>query len=214
MKIPSDWSFDTAEVAENFDIHVREQLPFYDLVSGAVAHIARHYLPENGLLYDIGASTGNLTNILGKTIRARNITAVSVESSVEMSYKFAGVGQLFVCDCLDVKYEKFDVAVLFLVLMFIPVSERFGFMEKLIEQKKEGGAIIVVDKINQTAGYLGTIMRRLTLAGKVANGASHEDIINKELSLEGIQRPIDDEEFSSLGTKFFQFGEFAGWVIE
>ena len=64
MQIPSNWTFEDSDVAKNFNKHVREQLPFYDLVTNAISHIARHYVPENGLVYDVGASTGNI----GKSI--------------------------------------------------------------------------------------------------------------------------------------------------
>jgi len=50
MKIPSNWTFKSKDVAEHFDAHVREQLPFYDLVTDTIVHIARHYLPNNGII--------------------------------------------------------------------------------------------------------------------------------------------------------------------
>ena len=62
MQIPKNWTFENTSVAQNFDKHVREQLPFYDLATNAISHIARHYIQENKLVYDIGASTGNIGN--------------------------------------------------------------------------------------------------------------------------------------------------------
>ena len=35
MKIPNNWTFEDTEVAKNFNRHVREQLPFYDLATNA-----------------------------------------------------------------------------------------------------------------------------------------------------------------------------------
>lgn len=214
MRTPSNWSFENIEVAEHFDDHVREQLPFYDIVSGAVCHIARHYLPYNGTMYDIGASTGNITRLLAPTIAARKVSAISVESSEAMARRFQGVGELLTTDCLTVDYQKFDVAVLFLVLMFLPVDKRDDFLGNLMNKRRAGGAIIIVDKIEPPSGYLGTIMRRLTMAGKIANGATAEDVIAKELSLEGLQRPLSGYSMNQLGERFFQYGEFAGWVID
>ena len=60
MKIPTEWTFKSSDVAEGFDNHVREQLPWYDLVTDGLRQLARHYIPQNGLVYDIGASTGNM----------------------------------------------------------------------------------------------------------------------------------------------------------
>jgi tRNA (cmo5U34)-methyltransferase len=55
-------------------------------------------------------------------------------------------------------------------------------------------------------------MRRLTLDWKLKNGATAEEIISKELSLSGVQRPMTKSELT--GKEFFRFGEFVGWVIE
>lgn len=214
FEIPRDWTFKSREVVDAFDIHVREQLPFYDLVAGAVAHIARHYLPENGRLYDIGASTGNVTELLAETISKRNIETISLDNAEEMQDKFRGVGQLTIADALDYDYKEFDVAVLFLVLMFIPVHRRAELIETLLSNTRSGGAIIVVDKIADHSDYVGTIMRRMTIAGKVASGTNTQDILDKELSLGGIQRPLRLATLPSNAQEFFRWGEFAGWIIE
>jgi tRNA (cmo5U34)-methyltransferase len=40
------WSFESREVANKFDEHVREQLPWYDMITDAVVYITRNYLTE------------------------------------------------------------------------------------------------------------------------------------------------------------------------
>ncbi len=81
MKIPREWTFENTQVASSFDNHVREQLPWYDMVTGAIAHIARHYIPKNGLIYDIGASTGNVGRAIAETLKERKAQLVGIESS-------------------------------------------------------------------------------------------------------------------------------------
>jgi tRNA (cmo5U34)-methyltransferase len=44
-------------------------------------------------------------------------------------------------------------------------------------------------------------------------GAKPEDVLIKEMSLAGIQIPIDIELLGNA-KQFFRMGEFAGWVIE
>ena len=41
-----------------------------------------------------------------------------------------------------------------------------------------------------------------------------EDILRKELSLAGYQRPLDPRMFPPSARTFFQVGEFVGWIIE
>jgi tRNA (cmo5U34)-methyltransferase len=214
MEIPTDWTFKNKGVAKAFDTHVRESLPWYDLVSGAVAHTVRHYLPENGLMYDIGASTGNIGKLIDESLTARKVSLISIESAAEMAEHFEAQGVLEIADCVTYDYKPFDVATIFLVLMFLTIDQRQTLIQGLMDKCRKGGAIIIVDKIETKANYIGTINRRLTLAGKVATGVSPEQIIAKELSLAGIQRPLKESELPKSAETFFRFGEFAGWIIE
>lgn len=75
FQIPRDWTFKTSGVANHFDRHVREQLPWYELTTGVIAHVARHYIPEGGLVYDIGASTGNVATVLWRLALAGKVAA-------------------------------------------------------------------------------------------------------------------------------------------
>lgn len=81
-----------------------------------------------------------------------------------------------------------DDAVCFLVLMFLPIGKRHE------------------------------LVRRLCGLIKVAQGAKSDDIIQKELSLGGVQRPLPINFMESVvenkAVEVFRFGEFAGWVIE
>ena len=90
--IPTHWTFRDQQVAAGFDRHVREQLPWYELATGAVAHVARHYVPEFGTVYDLGASTGNIGRALAPTLTARKAKLIPVESSQEMACLYAGPG--------------------------------------------------------------------------------------------------------------------------
>ena len=213
MEIPTDWTFKTADVADGFDQHVREQLPWYDLMSGAVAHIARHYIPDGGTVYDLGCSTGNIGKLLADTVAARNVNFIPVDNAETMRSLYEGPGEFTVADVATMKLEDFDVAIAFLCLMFVPRATRSMLVARLRSQCRKGGAVIVVDKMQSAGGYLGSVMNRLTLAGKAAAGVPAAEIIKKELSLAGIQRPLEPAELPDA-IKVFQFGEFSGWVME
>lgn len=212
MKIPNEggWTFETSEIAKGFDSHVRTQLPWYDLATGIVAHTIRHYLPDDGVMYDIGASTGNISNSVIETIKERRAEVIAIEPSQEMIDIYQGAGTIIKDKAESHEYKNFDVCVIFLAMMFVPVKEREKLFETLIAKCNEGGCIIIFDKCNPNEGYLSTVFARLTLAGKVATGTSSDDIIKKELSLSGCQRPYEPK----IGVEIFRFGDFAGWVIE
>lgn len=214
MNIPHDWTFKTADVAGEFDKHVREQLPWYDLTTGAIAHFARHYIPHGGRVYDIGASTGNIGKALADVIADREVEFIALDNSAEMQSRYTGPGTFILADAEGYKFEKFDLAVCFLSMMFMPVSKRAAFLFRLIASIREGGAIIIFDKCVPKLGYLGTVTSRLALSGKLAAGVPASEILAKELSLGGVQRPLLDAELPPGCVEIFRFGDFAGWIIE
>lgn len=213
--IPADWSFKRDEIAEGFDEHVRGQLPWYDLATSALVHVARHYIPDNGLVYDIGASTGNIGRALADTLKARSASLFALDESAEMVARYRGPGLALHAEACSFAFARFDLAVLFLVVMFMPVEKRRSLLDKLLATVRPGGAIILFDKQEGAGGYPGTILHRLTLAGKVSAGVEPRDILDKEFSLAGIQRPVVPSLLDGLdAVEFFRFGDFAGWLIE
>jgi tRNA (cmo5U34)-methyltransferase len=213
MDIPREWTFENTKVASGFDRHVREQLPWYDLVTGAVAHIARHYIPRNGLVYDIGASTGNIGQAIEETIIERKAKLVGIEASAEMCARYKAPGELVQIDALDYRFQPYDLAICYLVLMFLPVGKRQEFIDYLKSLIKPGGALLIVDKCEAATGYEATVFWRLTLAGKIAAGVDAQSVIAKELSLSGVQRPLDPAMLGDDAVQWFRFGDFAGWIV-
>lgn len=139
-----DWTFHG--FSGEFDQHVREQLPWYPLATAAVALIARHYIPKGGLVYDIGASTGNIGRALAPTLTMRGAALVALDESPDMVEAYNAPGTAYRANAADFDYEPFDVAVSFLTLMFLTVPERRGLIARLREKMRPGGAIIVMDK--------------------------------------------------------------------
>lgn len=213
MEIPTNWTFKTADIAQDFDHHVREQLPWYDLATGCIAHVARHYIPNRGLVYDIGCSTGNIGRSIANTLSERDAQLVGIDDSAEMEKLYSAPGKFHAKDAMHFAYQPFDLAVMFLCLMFIPVASRPGLIRRLLTSCKDGGAIIVFDRCIPVKGYPSLIMSRLALAGKIASGVDPKEILAKELSLIGVQRPINPE-ILSPATEIFRFGDFAGWILE
>jgi tRNA (cmo5U34)-methyltransferase len=212
MKIPTDWTFKSVEIADGFDRHVREQLPWYDLMTGAVAHIARHYITPNSLVYDLGCSTGNIGKAIAETLKSRNARLVAVDNAEEMESLYSGPGNFLCSDIETVLINPFSVAICFLSLMFLTKKSRKELLAKLVAKCEPGGIVIVVDKTESVGGYLGTAISRLTIAAKASTNTPPADIIAKELSLAGVQRPMSESEI--CGKIIFRFGEFVGYAIE
>lgn len=215
LRVRDEWTFKARDVADDFDRHVREQLPWYELATRMVAHIARHYLPQGGLMIDVGCSTGNIGRALQSTLAARDGRLVGVEASEEMAANYRGPGDVVVADVLDFDFEALgpDVIVCFLVLMFVPVKRRRALIERMRASLQKGGALIVFDKMAAGSGYLSTMLYRLTLIAKQEAGAGAAEIMAKDLSLAGVQRPMSEGELEGFAP-VFRFGDFAGFVAE
>ncbi len=214
MDIPRDWTFRTADVARGFDRHVREQLPWYDMATGGVAHLVRHYLPEEGLMYDLGASTGNIGKAVADCLEVRQARLIGVEQSEAMVRIYDGPGEIVCDDVRTYQLEDCDVVVCFLVLMFLPPRNRVSLLTRIRTALRPGGCCIVFDKTVARGGYLGTALSRLSLVGKVAAKVPAEEIVAKELSLAGVQRPVCPSLFEIEWVEWFRYGEFAGWIYE
>jgi len=179
MQIPNDWTFKNLEVAKGFDAHVKATLPWYDLATGAVAHVARHYLQNKGLIYDIGASTGNIGRALADVIATRDARLIAIDDSEAMADKYDAPGKLVIADAMVYPYEEFDVAVCMLVMMFLPPVSRKRWLQDLCQKMKPGGVVILLDKCEGPPGYLSTVMHRLTIAGKYQQALSRMKLLQK-----------------------------------
>ena len=85
-----DWTF--RGFSGQFDGHVREQLPWYDMATAAVAMIARHYIPQGGKVYDLGCSTGNIGRVLAPTLHEREARLVALDECRDMVAAYRGPG--------------------------------------------------------------------------------------------------------------------------
>jgi len=125
----NDWSFHG--FARQFDTHVRAQLPWYPMATEAVALIARHYIPQSGLVYDIGAGTGNIGRALASTLSARAAALVALDESPDMAAAYDAPGTALRANAELFDYEPFDVAIAFLTLMFLAVPARRELLRRL-----------------------------------------------------------------------------------
>ena len=136
MKIPKTWTFKNEEVAKNFDNHVREQLPWYDLATKAIIHIARHYIPQEGLVYDLGASTGNIGNSLKDIMKDRDCKFVALEKEKSMIDMYqCDFGEIYEQDIKNYAYNNYDVGICFLTLMFIEPKYRRQLLDTLYDKE-------------------------------------------------------------------------------
>ncbi len=209
-----DWTFEARDIAKGFTKHVNQHLPWYPLATNLIKCIVENYIPRGGKLLDIGASRGNITKELESLIYSRDVIAKSFEISKEMVNQFEGCGEILVKDAEEID-ESFDVAICYLTLMFNSVEKRARILDKLRLKMREGGCVIVVEKFDVVeGGYSSTVLRRMTMRQKLDCGVDANEIVDKELSLAGVQRPLRVAELDEFfTTEFFRVGEFRGFIL-
>jgi tRNA (cmo5U34)-methyltransferase len=209
-----DFDFKSKAVSSEFENHVREQLPWYEQVKQTAVFIARAYANKNGLIYDIGCSTGNISWALKNIALSRNIDLIGIDDSSEMLELYPKELKSYCCDAMEFEYEEYDVAIMFLVGMFLDTNKRKDFLKRLYNKRKKNGVLIIVDKFSENYGYISTIMNRFNLLLKMENKVDSTEILNKELSLTGVQIPLKYEELPGEPIEFFRLGDFRGYVME
>jgi tRNA (cmo5U34)-methyltransferase len=215
----TSWTFETPEIAAGFDDHVREQLPWYDMVTDAVVYIVRNYLTEGGYVVDVGASTGNMIDKLMPLLRERNAEVLALEKSPTMvkvlMNRFGNHDNVSIIED-DIRTTQYpaQVCIVFLTMMFIPVHDRQKVLYGLKSNLRQGGVLIVVDKVCDHGGYFATVLKRLGMHWKIQQGAELGAVTTKEMSLAGVQIPFDPAMLGADAKQFFRMGEFVGWVVE
>ncbi len=144
-------------------------------------------------------------------LESREVECINVDDSNEMEGLFSGIGKFENHNLCDFNPETYDVTVMFLALMFIPVYRREYLIGQLISKQRKGGALIVVDKFTPANSYLSKTISRMTFLNKLKAGCPKEEVIEKEMSLIGVQRPCDVSLFDKF-ERWFQVGEFIGYV--
>lgn len=213
FETPARWSFELPTVASHFDAHVREQLPFYELATTAVADLVRFYLQPGGTLLDIGASTGNVSRACFDVLDERNAKAINVEPSQEMVARFRGVGDVVQARIENIDVPQCDVAVSFLTLGFVPPKERRQLIGRILKSIAPGGALVLVERVECDRNA--TASRLLISSAKLRNGSPAQSVVAKEVSIAGVLRPVCCEMLAAFSPwLFFAYGDFHGYVIE
>lgn len=205
--------FDFAKAAPTFNEHIKGQLFWHE-------HFLRHFLPEiasvymepDSVMYDFGASTGNVGLVLRDKIKERNIQFYAIEKCQEMEpYYLGNYENLIIADMLDVCVREFSFATSILALSFVHPSKRTDFIQKLKHQCKNGGAFLILEKMMPHGGYLGTALNRITWRNKLENGESLEQVVYKELSLSGVQYPLCEKELEGFKL-VWAYGDFRSYI--
>jgi tRNA (cmo5U34)-methyltransferase len=195
----SSWRFD-GTVPDRFDQHVARSIPGYDIGHDLVIQHSRDSLGKPGITYELGCSTGVLTEKLGNASEpdiSRIIGIDQVEGMLDKARQRCR-GHSNVSfergDVIDFPYLSATLMVSYYTLQFIPVELRQGVVDGIARALKPGASFILFEKICFSDPEKDRDVTGEYYAYKRSRGYTDEEITSKTASLEGVLVPRTEQE--------------------
>ncbi len=222
------WAFDD-EVTIVFDDMLERSIPQYDTMRGLVFELGKEFVPDHGVVVDLGCSRGGALAPFVATFGG-SASYVGVEVSPPMldacRRRFAAeieAGTVSVLD-LDVRagYPAVEATLTLsvLTLQFIPAVDRARVVREVYDHTAPGGAFVLVEKVLGNSPVTDELMTRLYYGLKRSHGYGDEEIERKRLSLEGVLVPAttgwNEDLLERAGFEdvecFWRCLNFAAWI--
>jgi tRNA (cmo5U34)-methyltransferase len=215
MKFLTKFDFNTID---NFDKHIDLSIPDYGLLNNHISSLSTFFIKDNGLYYDIGASTGILIDKIKNKNSNINYRSIGIEPSKNLSNNHPDI---IIDKAENIEYKDFDFATAVFTFQFLSIENRFIILKKLHNKLKRFGCIIIAEKVIEDVGYIQNILEFTYYDYKLLNFSSDE-IFNKQNDLRYIMNPITEQEnislFKEAGfiriTKFWQSLLFRAWILQ
>ncbi len=187
------WRF--AQAAQNFDEHIAQSVPYCHEQRAYIASLARFFLHEGALAYELGVSTGRTAQAVLSRVQGRTLRYVGIDLEPEMvaqarsnlaeEKRFSAVAG----DVLSFAYEPSALVISYYTLQFLPPAQRPGLLHRLYESLEPGGALVLYEKTLGNDSRVQDAFAQVYHEFKAAQGLSPEAILNKEHALQGVARP-------------------------
>lgn len=192
----SSWTFNE-EVSLEFDHHVRQSVPFYDLIQSSLVALSDYFVTPSGLIYDLGCSTGETIALIEKRHPTKNLRFIGIDNSESMLQQALMKNKynhraIFKAQSLE-NYsfeEKSRFILSILTLQFIPIGKRKQIIQNIFESLHEGGAFVIVEKTLASSPLFQDIFTHLQYDMKIQSGLTPKEILLKEESLRGTMAPL------------------------
>ena len=195
-------SFSFNQVGD-FDAHIAREIRGYETLDAIVGSMADVFLEDGTNMYDIGCSTGRFMNNLARKFHAesdvsrqRSVRFVGYEPSENLTKDFVPASE-----DVELRKERVDKNTTFenaslisslFTLQFMPTHLRPQIIENIYKGLNPNGAFIWAEKVHASDAKLENVLNTQHQAFK-REGSSADDILDKDLRLRGIMRPLTEE---------------------
>lgn len=191
------WDFG-GDTAKTFNNHVQKSVPFYDIGHDLVLKYSDYFLYKGSISYEIGCSTGVLSQKLAKYHPESTIIGIDIEEQMIQKAKDDTANELINLEFLNTNvlehdFMPSDYIISYYTLQFIHPSQRQYFINKLYESLQWGGALIIFEKVRSPDARFQDIANGLYVDYKLEQGYTAEEIIGKSKSLKCVLEPFSTQ---------------------
>ena len=203
------WKFDEA-IVKIFDEHVRKSVPMYELFHSNIIDMSKYFIKKNTSIIDLGTSTGYFINAIHDEGlgRGNKFIGVDIEKAMidECKERYKSKDIEFIHNsAIDIDYSNASVITMILLLQFMEKEERIKLLKKIYDEIETGTALFVVEKIKTQNLDIHDIYNDLYYDFKRNMGLTDTEIIDKNVSLRGMMKPLEISEvmqiFKDIGFK-------------
>jgi tRNA (cmo5U34)-methyltransferase len=224
------WVFDAA-VAGAFDDMLARSIPQLAELRRCVSALAAAFVPDGGLVVDLGVSNGGGLEAVLSTVEGlgRSASFLGVDDSPAMlraaearlgSRPNVSVRWHDLRDGYPVVGRPASVTTAVLTLQFLPVHCRASLLASIRRKTEPGGALVVVEKVVGPTPAIDRLFVEAHHGLKRANGYSAEEVERKRLALDGVLVPLtataNETALRTAGFDavecFWRWMNFAGWL--
>ena len=197
--IKKQFEFDE-EVAAVFDDMLERSVPYYKESQEITRFFILKYLPQNGIVYDLGCSTATLLLSVHREleVEARLIGLDNSEAMLERAKRkceaYGANIEVLNADILNYDYEKADVFISNYTLQFIRPLVREELIKKIASSLKDEGVFIFSEKVISHHSKLNKELIECYYDFKKEQGYSEYEIMQKREALENVLVPYSEEE--------------------
>ncbi|WP_121021480.1 carboxy-S-adenosyl-L-methionine synthase CmoA [Helicobacter vulpis] len=196
--LPKRFEFDS-QVAGMFDDMLTRSIPYYQ----ETLKLASHFVAQDleGVVYDLGCSTGNFLAILAPLLPDALLVGVDNAPSMleKAQEKLQTAKVTWRCeDLLNTSLDNAGAVVLLYTLQFIRPLQRQALIERIFAALKPGGVVVVAEKMMSLDRILDKQMVELYYLYKQAQGYTLSEITFKREALENVLVPYSLQENTAL----------------
>jgi tRNA (cmo5U34)-methyltransferase len=202
----SQFEFNHAVVGV-FDDMLSRSVPLYKENTELIADLIARFLGENGVVVDIGCSTGTMLAKVHKKSGGR-LTLIGIDSSEAMieaaKQKALAFGANIDFKCADaalLTFNDIDAVCASYLLQFIRPPKRDTFVRQIYKWLKKDAIFVFSEKLACEHKRLDKIMIDGYLDFKRLNGYSDYEISKKREALENVLIPYSDAENKEMIVK-------------